>query len=249
MVGMNTNRKIAMITGGTHGIGEATSRHMANLGYDLVLVARNGRPELVNELEQLGSEVLVVESDLADEDACAAAVIFTQRKFGRIDTLVHLAGGAVPGGLLELSTTAWYKAFDVHLHAAFHLCRFAVPLLKESQNGSIILISSAAGIRGVKNALAYAVVKGALPQMARALAMELAEQSIRVNCVSPGVIRTRFQDILTPEQVKNNIDNRIPLRREGAPTDVVQVIAMLVENTYITGENIVVDGGLTMRIA
>ncbi|MFC3199644.1 SDR family NAD(P)-dependent oxidoreductase [Parapedobacter deserti] len=246
---MKSIKKVMMITGGTHGIGAATARHMAKQGIDLVLVARNSSPDFVDELHQLGSEVLVFEADLTNESACAEAVASAQHRFGRIDALVHLAGGAVPGGLLDVSTEAWHHAFDIHLHAAFHLCRFVVPLLKKSDDGCVILVSSAAGIRGVKNALAYAVVKGALPQMARALACELADQSIRVNCVSPGVIRTRFQEMLTPEQIKNNIDNRIPLHREGTPDDVAKVIAMLMENTYITGENIVVDGGLTMRIA
>ncbi|MBK5272567.1 MAG: SDR family oxidoreductase, partial [Bacteroidia bacterium] len=72
--------------------------------------------------------------------------------------------------------------------------------------------------------------------------------NIRVNCVSPGVIRTRFQDYLTPQQVKNNIDNRIPLHREGTPKDVAEAICMLIKNDFITGENIVIDGGMTMRI-
>ena len=109
-------------------------------------------------------------------------------------------------------------------------------------------ISSAAGLRGVKNSLAYAVVKGAIPQFVRALAFELSDANIRVNCISPGVIRTRFQDYLTNEQIKNNIENRIPLHREGTPEDVADAICMLVKNNFITGENIVIDGGMTMRI-
>lgn len=247
---MEKNKKVAMITGGTQGIGLATARQMAEKGYNLVLVARNRRQDLVEELKSLGSsDVLILEADLIDESACAEVIAAAQNKFSRIDVLIHLAGGAVPGSLLEVSPHSWYKAFDIHLHAAFHLCRFAAPVLRSNSEGCIILVSSAAGIRGVKNALAYAVVKGALPQMARSLAFELADDSIRVNCISPGVIRTRFQDTLSPEQVKNNIDNRIPLHREGVPNDVAQVIGMLVENTYITGENIVIDGGLTMRIA
>jgi len=92
------------------------------------------------------------------------------------------------------------------------------------------------------------VVKGAIPQFTRALAYELADDNIRVNCVSPGVIRTRFQNYLTKEQVKNNIENRIPLHREGTAEDVADVICMLVKNDFITGENVVIDGGMTMRI-
>ncbi len=114
--------------------------------------------------------------------------------------------------------------------------------------GAIVLLGSAAGLRGCPGALAYGVVKGALPQFARGLARELADQNIRVNCVSPGIIRTPFQAHLTPEQVDNNTRNRVPLHREGRPDEVAQVIVSLIENEFITGENVVVDGGMTMRM-
>jgi len=128
------------------------------------------------------------------------------------------------------------------------LSRAAVPHMVQQGEGAIILIGSAAGLRGCLGAIAYGVVKGALPQFARALARELADNNIRVNCVSPGVIRTPFQDFLKPEQVRNNISNRIPLHREGQPEDVARAIAALVENEFITGENLVIDGGMAMRM-
>jgi 3-oxoacyl-[acyl-carrier protein] reductase len=92
------------------------------------------------------------------------------------------------------------------------------------------------------------VAKGAIPPLTRTLARELSDYNIRVNCVSPGIIRTPFQDYLTPEQAENNIKNRIPLHREGKPEDVARAILELVENDFITGENLVIDGGMTMRI-
>ena len=121
--------------------------------------------------------------------------------------------------------------------------------MKKRHGGAVVLVSSAAGLRGCLGATAYGVVKGALPQFARAMARELADDNIRVNCVSPGVIRTRFQSMLTPEQVTNNIEKRIPLHREGRPEDVAQAIAMLVCNDFITDMRIsAIDGGMTMRI-
>lgn len=243
---MNNDRKVALITGGTHGIGAAVAKQLASCGYDLALVARHDRQALIDELRLLGSNVLMITADLKSEEGCTKAVE-SAREMGRIDTIVHLAGGAVPGRLEDISVEAWEQAFDVHVHAVFHLSRAALPLMKKS-GGSIVLVSSAAGLRGVKNALAYAVVKGALPQFARALAYELSDYGIRVNCVSPGIIRTRFQDMLSPEQAKNNIENRIPLHREGTPGQIADVIKLLVQHQYITGENVVVDGGLTMRI-
>ena len=172
----------------------------------------------------------------------------TLERLGRLDVLVHAAGGPAPGSLFEVSDEDWSRAFDVHLHAVFHLARAAAPHMKQQGEGAIVLIGSAAGRRGCLGALAYGVVKGALPQFARALARELADGNIRVNCVSPGVIRTPFQNFLTPAQAENNIRNRIPLHREGKSSDVARAILELVENDFITGEELVIDGGMTMRI-
>jgi NAD(P)-dependent dehydrogenase (short-subunit alcohol dehydrogenase family) len=97
--------------------------------------------------------------------------------------------------------------------------------------------------------LAYQVVKGALPQFARALAREVADDNIRVNCVAPGIIRTRFHEKMTPEQKQFNLDHRVPLHREGTAEQVATLIAEVVSNDYITGETFTIDGGLTMRIA
>jgi len=246
---MDIENKVALITGGTHGIGAVTAEKLAKQGVTLSLAARNTcELSIEKQLSAAGMEPYLITADLSMEAECERAVKETFEKFGRLDILVHSAGSAAPGSLLEGARAVWYQAFDVHIHAAFHLARAAVPLMKKNKAGSIILISSAAGIRGVKNSLAYAVVKGAIPQFTRALAYELADDNIRVNCVSPGVIRTRFQNYLTKEQVKNNIENRIPLHREGTAEDVADVICMLVKNDFITGENVVIDGGMTMRI-
>lgn len=246
---MQLLNKTAIVTGGTHGIGAATALQLARQGVGIALVARNnGDGAVQQEIEKLGAPCITVTADLSQESECIRCVETVYEKLGAVDILVHSAGAAAPGSLLNGAREVWYQAFDVHVHAIFHLCRAAVPYMKAKKEGAIILISSAAGIRGVKNALTYAVVKGALPQFCRALAFELSDDNITVNCVSPGVIRTRFQNFLTPGQVKNNIDNRIPLHREGTPEDVASVITTLISNSFITGENIVIDGGMTMRI-
>lgn len=246
---MHPAKKLALITGGTLGIGAAVARSLASQGIDLCLVARHAEnTALVEDLQQTGVRCECLAADLSREEECHRVVSETIQIFGRIDILVHSAGGPAPGGLLSGAEKVWYGAFDIHLHAAFHLCRFATPHLQEAGGGDIIFISSAAGLRGVKNALAYSVVKGALHQLTRSLALELAPFKIKVNVVSPGVIRTRFQDALTEEQVINNITNRIPMGREGQPSDVADVISMLINNGFITGENITIDGGMSMRI-
>jgi NAD(P)-dependent dehydrogenase (short-subunit alcohol dehydrogenase family) len=120
--------------------------------------------------------------------------------------------------------------------------------MKKRKRGGIMLISSAAGIRGIKTNLAYQAVKGVLPQLTRALAYEFAGDNIRVNCVAPGVIRTAFHAAMSDQVKQNNLENRIPLHREGSPEQVASLILELVTNEYITGETVSIDGGLTMRI-
>jgi len=248
---MDLKGKVSLITGGAGGIGGATAVELARRGSDIMVNGRriDARASAVQAaVEELGRRCGLCEADLRRPEEATSLVQQTVDRMGGVDVVVHAAGGAVPGSLLQLSPAAWYEAFDVHVHAVFHLCRAAVPHMQKHHEGAIVLISSAAGSRGCLGALAYGVVKGALPQFARALARELADDNIRVNAVSPGIIRTAFQSYLPPEQVKNNIDNRIPLHREGKPEDVAAVVGMLVANDFITGETIAIDGGMTMRV-
>jgi NAD(P)-dependent dehydrogenase (short-subunit alcohol dehydrogenase family) len=215
------------------------------------VVARKVAPlpdSLLAAVEAHGTNAKFVEADVADAEACRKCVEQVVQEFGRLDVLVHSAGGPVPGGFYAVSDESWMNAFAVHVHSIFWLSRAAAPHIAKQGGGAIILLGSAAGLRGCLGAFAYGVVKGALPQFARVMGRELAEQGIRVNCVSPGVIRTPFHDALSPEQARNNVENRIPLHREGRPEDVAELITMLVENEFITGENMVIDGGMTMRI-
>jgi NAD(P)-dependent dehydrogenase (short-subunit alcohol dehydrogenase family) len=245
---MDLRGKVCLVTGGTSGIGAATALALAKKGASIAVASRRGDAQQSESLASDGREMLFLKTDVSDPAECRRCVALVIEKFGRLDVLVHSAGGPVPGGLHTTAEETWMQAFAVHVHAIFHLARSATQHMSRQGGGAIILLGSVAGLRGCLGALAYGVVKGALPQFARVLARELADQNIRVNCVSPGVIRTPFHDSLTPEQAKNNIENRIPLHREGRPDDVAQVIVSLVENDFITGENFVIDGGMTMRI-
>jgi NAD(P)-dependent dehydrogenase (short-subunit alcohol dehydrogenase family) len=242
---------VALVTGGTKGIGAAAAIVLAQAGADVAIVGRHlgaQAKETRRRIEALGRKCLPILADVGAPRNATRCVEETAKKLGPIDILVHSAGGPVNGGLLELTPEAWQAAFDVHVHAIFHLCRAAIPAMKQKKRGSIILISSSAGIRGIKTNVAYQTVKGAVPQLTRALAYEFANDNIRVNCVAPGVIRTDFHATM-PEQVKqNNLQNRIPLHREGTSEQVATMILELVLNEYITGETVSVDGGLTMRI-
>jgi len=250
--GVDLQNKVCLVTGGTSGIGAATALKLAARGAHVIAASRRGasetQPGLLDAAQKNGSRIEFIGIDVGDPSACRACVDRIAEGFGRIDVLVHAAGGAVPGGLNEVSDEDWMNAFAVHVHSIFHLARAAAPHMEKQGEGAIVLLGSAAGLRGCLGALAYGVAKGALPQFARALARELAEKRIRVNCVSPGVIRTPFQDFLTLEQTRNNIENRIPLHMEGKPENVAALIVTLIENDFITGENFVIDGGMTMRI-
>jgi NAD(P)-dependent dehydrogenase (short-subunit alcohol dehydrogenase family) len=249
---MNLDNRIALITGGTRGIGAAAAIALAEAGANLALVGRHLDDEAksaARRIESLGRRALLIPADVSRPEEAIRCVDQTATELGGVDVLVHSAGGPVPGGILEVTLEEWMRAFDVHVHAAFHLCRRAIPLMQKKCEGAIVLISSSAGRRGCPGNTAYQVVKGALPQFARALARDCAADNIRVNVVAPGVIRTRFHDSMTEATRKNNLENRIPLRREGTSEQVATLIRELVTNDYITGETFGIDGGLTMRIA
>ena len=249
---MNLSGKIALVTGGTRGIGAATALALAKAGTDVSIVARRLDSE-ANSVRQsilaLGRRCELIQADCGQPEEAARCVRETEAKLGAEDVLVHSAGGPVNGGLFDLTPEQWQGAFDVHVHAIFHLSRAVIPAMRVKKEGSIILISSTAGIRGIVTNVAYQVAKGALPQFTRALAREFANDNIRVNCVAPGVVRTDFHKTMSEEQRRLNLDHRIPLHREGTPDQVAELILTLVQNDYITGETMTIDGGLTMRIA
>ena len=252
MAPMILSGKIALVTGGTRGIGAATAIALARDGADVAIVGRHLDAEATATREAvlaLGRRCEWLQADCGKPAEAAQCVRETTAQLGAPAVLVHSAGGPVNGGLFDLTAEAWESAFDVHVHAIFHLCRAALPAMRAKKEGAVILISSTAGLRGIVTNVAYQVAKGALPQFARALAREFANDNIRVNCVAPGVIRTAFHAAMSEEQRRLNLDHRIPLHREGTPEQVAEVILSLVKNDYITGETMTIDGGLTMRIA
>ncbi|MEQ8208739.1 MAG: SDR family oxidoreductase [Lacipirellulaceae bacterium] len=248
---MELSGKRALITGGTKGIGEAIVLDLAKQGVDVAINARNiddQAKQLAEQVEALGPKCCLIAADMADPAEVHRCVEEAAAQLGGIDILVHSAGGPSGGKLEDISTEQWNHTFQVHVHAAFHLCQAAMPLMKQNSEGAIIFISSAAGIRGCPGALAYGTVKGAILHFTRMLARDVADDNIRVNCVNPGIIRTRFHENMTPEQQKHNLANRIPLHREGTVEDVAQAVQMLITNEFMTGESVTIDGGMTMQI-
>lgn len=249
---MELKGKVALITGGTKGIGAAAAIKLAKRGADIAINGRHDDDEAAqvkSAVEAHGRKCEVIVADVSVPEQARQCVEDTVSRMGRVDAMVHAAGGLVAGGLFEVSAEDWMKGFDTHIHALFHLARAVAPEMKKGGEGAIITISSTAGKLGCPTHIAYQTVKGAIPQFTRALARELAEDNIRVNCVAPGVIRTRFHQDMPEEVYRNNLDNRIPLHREGTVEQVASLIVELVTNDYICGDTVTIDGGLTSRIA
>ena len=240
--------KLAVITGGTRGIGLGIARHLLEAGGKVVINGRNATDEANALLDRYGADKVAI--DLCDVSIPADAAGLIERsakRFGRLDILVHSAGGPAPGKIVDLTPETWADAFAVHVHPVFHLFRAAHPHLAR-KGGAVVLVSSVAGFRGCPGTVAYQTVKGALIPLAKALAMDHAVEGIRVNVLAPGVIRTRFHETMTETAKAHNLANRIPLRREGTVDDVASAALELIRNDFMTGEIVTVDGGMSMRI-
>ncbi|HEY6633747.1 MAG TPA: SDR family oxidoreductase [Rhizobiaceae bacterium] len=240
--------KLAVITGGTRGIGLGIARHLLEAGAKVVLNGRNATEEADALEAQHGKDRVAIDlGDISVPAQAAGLIERAARQSGRVDILVHAAGGPVPGRIVDLTPEAWAAAFAVHVHPVFHLFRAAHPWLAK-EGGAVVLVSSVAGLRGCPGTVAYQTVKGALIPLARALAFDHAAEGIRVNVLAPGIIRTRFHQAMTETARAHNIANRIPLRREGTVDDVASAALELIRNDFMTGEIVTVDGGMSMRI-
>jgi 3-oxoacyl-[acyl-carrier protein] reductase len=248
---MDVRGRWALVTGGSRGIGAATVRELALRGAKVVFTWHTGEREAAELARSLpaGAEPLALPCDVrAPSDIERVAAEVAKRGI-EIDVLVNNAGAPVRGTFEDATAAQWDDAFALHVRAPALFAKAFAPGMKARGLGVIVNVGSVAGLRGVAGITLYCTVKGAVIQMTRAMARDLAEAGVRAVCVSPGIIRTDFHRNMSPEQKKLNEEKRIPLHREGRPEEVAQVIAALVEADYVTGENVVVDGGLTMRIA
>ena len=249
---MDLKGKKALVTGASRGIGKATAIALAQEGTDVAINYLSNAQlasEVAEQIEAMGSKTLVLQADVGDPQQVEAMFRSIQQQWGGVDVLVNNAGGRCDGPLLELDESAWQRALEIHLLGTVRCCRLALPAMIERGEGAIVNIGSVAGLRGVKGIAAYATVKAAVMHLTRCLAMEVSQHNVRVNCVAPGIIDTDFHAVTPAEAKKHAIDNRIMLHRLGKPEEVAQAVVFLVKNDYITGEVLMVDGGLTMRIA
>ena len=245
---MESAGAVALITGSTSGIGEATARRLSADGMTVVLHSRSSKDAGVALAAELGGSYL--QADLENEDEAAGLVPRVLAEHGRLDVLVNNAGISwpVPHADLEALTAAdWRRLMDVNLIAPWLLCTAALPALRKSSRpggGAIVNVTSHAGVRPKGSSIAYAASKAALNHVTRMLAAALGPD-VRVNAVAPGLVDTAMtKDWVEAHDLWNSSS---PMRRPAQPSDVADLIASTLGSSYLTGEVILLDGGLNLR--
>jgi 3-oxoacyl-[acyl-carrier protein] reductase len=243
--------KIALVTGGSRGIGEAIVRRLAAEGATVFFTYNAGADRaqsLVQELAASGSSVHAVQADVANADSVANLFKTIAEQSKRLDILVNNAGITKDGLIMRMSEQDWDSVMDTNLKGAFFCCKAAARVMMGQRYGRIINIGSVVGITGNPGQANYVSSKAGVIGLTKSLSRELASRNILVNCVAPGYIKTEMTDKLTDDQKKAIAEN-IPLGRIAEGTEIASVVAFLASDnaSYITGQTLAVDGGLAMQ--
>ncbi len=244
--------KVAIVTGGNAGIGEAIAKAFTREGASVVITGRRQGEldRVINDIEKDQGKALAVAGSVTDESHVEETVRRTVQQFGRLDILVNNAGvGDFGKRLHEIDDATWAQVLDVNLTGVFRMTRAVLPYMLEQRKGAIINISSVASLLGLPTLPVYAASKGAIDAVSRALAVDYAKDGIRCNVVNPGLIDTPMAAPLmsNPEQL-NPILSHYPIRRVGKPEEVANMVLYLAsdEAAWVTGGTFAIDGGMSI---
>jgi 3-oxoacyl-[acyl-carrier protein] reductase len=244
-----TEKQVAIVTGGSRGIGEAIVKRLAKDGMHVIAVARNIEKlqAVCGEVQAAGGSAEAVTCDMADAAAVAKMVEDVVEKHGRLDVLVNNAGITKDGLIMRMEDADFDTVINTNLKSAFVAIRSASKTMVRAKYGRIINISSVSGVAGNKGQANYAASKAGLIGLSKSVAKELGTKNVTCNCIAPGFITTDMTSVL-PDMVKQAVLEFIPLKRFGAAEEVAAAVAFLAskEAGYITGQVLDVDGGMVM---
>lgn len=241
---------VAVVTGGTRGIGLAIATKLANSGYDLLLTYR-GDAEAAKQAEEAlagtGRTIKVIAADVATAEGAALTIETATKELGGLDVLVNNAGITRDNLIMRMSEQDWDDVLTTNLKGAFLTSKAAIRPMLRQRSGRIINLTSVVGLTGNAGQANYAAAKAGLVGLTKTLAKEVGSRGITVNAVAPGFIDTRLTDVL-PDEVKQKLLDSTPLGRFGTVEDIANAVAFLASDqaSFITGHVLSVDGGLSM---